>query len=114
MVEGEARREVERQAGQLRDRLLVNYSPLVMYMASCFGARMPSSVDQENMISWGVVGLLDGIETYDPDRPGEKAKFEPYAISKIRWAILDELRSQDWMPRRVRLPAQEVEKATTK
>ncbi len=107
-----ARREAERQAGHLRDRLVVNYSPLVKYVASRVGARMTGVVDQEDMISWGVLGLLDAIETYDPDRPGKKAKFESYAISKIRWSILDELRSQDWMPRRVRLRAQEVEKAT--
>ncbi len=114
MAEGEARREVERQAGHLRDRLVVNYSPLVKYVASRVGARMTGALDQEDMISWGVLGLLDAIETYDPEHPGKKAKFESYAISKIRWAILDELRSQDWMPRRVRLRAQEVEKATTR
>jgi RNA polymerase sigma factor for flagellar operon FliA len=109
-----ARPEIERQAGQLRDRLVVNYSPLVKYVASRVGARVPGAVEQEDMISWGVLGLLDAIETYDPDRPGRKAKFESYAISKIRWAILDELRSQDWVPRRVRLRAQEVEKAATR
>ena len=55
---------------------------------------MPGS-SQEDMISWGVLGLLDAIETIDPDRPGKKAKFESYDISKIRWAVLDEIRSQD-------------------
>ena len=109
-----ARREAKRQAGHLRDRLVVNYSPLVKYVTSRVGARMTGGVDQEDMISWGVLGLLEAIETYDPDRPGKKAKFESYAISKIRWAILDEPRSQDRMPRRVRLRAQEVEKATIK
>ena len=114
-ADDEKRREVERQAAGLRDRLVVNYSPLVKYVASRVGARMTSGViDQEDMISWGVVGLLDAIETYDPDRPGRKAKFESYAISKIRWTILDEIRSQDWVPRRVRLRAQEVEQATTR
>ncbi len=63
------------------------------------------------MISWDVLGLLDAIETFNPDRPGKKAKFESYDISKIRWAILDEVRSQDWVSRRVRLCAQEVEQA---
>jgi RNA polymerase sigma factor FliA len=60
------------------------------------------------------MGLLDAIESYDPDRPGKKAKFESYAISKIRWAIFDQIRSQDWVPRRVRLRAQEIERAKTK
>ena len=59
-------------------------------------------LDQEDMISWGMLGLLDAIETYDPERPGKKGKFESYTISKIRWSILDHLRSQDWVPRRIR------------
>ena len=112
--EEEARREAERQEVQLRDRLVVNYSPLVKYVSSRVGARVPGAVEQEDMISWGVLGLLDAVETYDPDRPGKKAKFESYAISKIRWAILDQLRSQDWVPRRVRLRAQEIDAATAK
>ncbi len=111
----EKRREIARQVGGLRDRLVVNYSPLVKYVASRVGARMTAgAIDQEDMISWGVLGLLDAIETYDPDRKGPKAKFESYAISKIRWSILDEVRSQDWVPRRIRLRAQEVDQATTK
>ncbi len=112
---GERRRELERQVAGLRDRLVVNYSPLVKYVSSRVRARMTAgTVGQEDMISWGVLGLLDAIETYDPHRRGPKAKFESYAISKIRWAILDEVRSQDWVPRRVRLRAQEVDQATTK
>ena len=110
----EARREAERQEGQLKDRLVVNYSPLVKYVASRVGARVPGVVEQEDMFSWGVLGLLAAIETYDPERSGKRAKFESYAISKIRWAILDQLRSQDWVPRRVRLRAQQVEAARTK
>lgn len=110
----EARREAERQEGQPRDRLVVNYSPLVKYVASRVGARVPGAVEQEDMISWGVLGLLPAIETYDPDREGNRAKFESYAISKIRWALLDQLRSQDWVPRRVRMRAQQVEAARTK
>ena len=114
LPDDEVQREAERHAGQLRDRLVVNYSPLVKYVANRVGARVPGAVEQEDMISWGVLGLLDAIETYDPDRPGKKAKFESYAISKIRWAILDQLRSQDWVPRRVRLRAQEIEAATVR
>ena len=84
-------------------------------MASRVGARMAEkSVRYEDMVSWGILGLLDAIETYEPDRPGRKAKFETYAIYKIRWAILDQLRSQDWVPRRVRSRAREVERARIK
>ena len=109
--DGAAASDTERQANQLRDRLVVNYSPLVKYVSSRIGARLTGTVDQEDMMSWGVLGLLDAIETFDP---GRKAKFESYAISKIRWAILDEFRKEDWVPRRVRLKAQEVEKARDK
>ncbi|MDQ4043302.1 MAG: RNA polymerase sigma factor WhiG, partial [Actinomycetota bacterium] len=73
------RSETERESGQLRDRLVVNYSPLVKYVANRVGARVPGVVEQEDMVSWGVLGLLNAIETYDPDHPGRKAKFESYA-----------------------------------
>jgi RNA polymerase sigma factor for flagellar operon FliA len=106
-----ARDDLERRTNQLRDRLVVNYSPLVKYAASRVGARMTGALDQEDLMSWGVLGLLDAIETFDPER---KAKFESYAISKIRWAILDELRRQDWVPRRVRARAQEVDRAVVR
>ncbi len=105
------REDAERQANHLRDRLVVNYSPLVKYVAGRIGARQTNTVDQEDMMSWGVMGLLDAIETFDPTR---KAKFESYAISKIRWAILDEFRREDWVPRRVRLKAQEIERTRDK
>jgi len=62
------------------------------------------------MISWGVFGLLDAVKTYDPERR-RRAKIESFAISKIRWAILDVLLGQNWVPRRVRTRAQEVERA---
>jgi len=110
-AEAAARSELERRANQLRDRLVVNYSPLVKYAAGRVGARVSGPLDQEDLMSWGVLGLLDAIETFDP---GRNAKFESYAISKIRWAILDELRRQDWVPRRVRGRAQEVERATAR
>jgi RNA polymerase sigma factor for flagellar operon FliA len=101
-------RVLERRAEVLRDRLVVNYSPLVKYAAGRVYARGPGLMRHEDLYSWGIVGLLDAIETYDP---GRNTKFESYAISKIRWAILDELRREDWVPRRIRMRAQEVERA---
>jgi RNA polymerase sigma factor for flagellar operon FliA len=98
----------EREARGLRDRLVVNYSPLVKYVAGRISARMSGIVDQEDVVSWGILGLLDAVESYDPVR---RTKFESYAISKIRWSILDELRKADPLPRRVRLRAREVERA---
>ncbi len=62
--------EMERESGRLRDRLVTNYSPLVKYVASRLGARVPGVVEQEDIISWGVLGLLDAVETYDPDFAG--------------------------------------------
>lgn len=100
-------RGLRREVDQLRDRLVVNYSPLVKYVVGRVGARMTGAVDQEDFASWGVLGLLDAIETYDP---GRQTKFETYAINKIRWAILDEFRKEDRVPRRVRMRVQEAER----
>ncbi len=66
-----------------------------------WGARQAPAVDSEDMTSWGVPGLPNATETYDPERRN-RAKFESFANSKIRWAILDELRGPDWRPRRTR------------
>ena len=100
--------EAGRAAVRLRDRVVMNYSPLVKYVAGLLPSRMRGVVDHEDVLSWGVIGLLKAVETFDPSRG---AKFESYAISRIRWSILDEYRSQDWVPRRTRVRAQEVEKA---
>ncbi|HET7478535.1 MAG TPA: FliA/WhiG family RNA polymerase sigma factor [Rubrobacteraceae bacterium] len=107
-AESGKRDDLYREANQLRDRLLVNYSPLVKYVAGRLGGRMTGAFDQEDFMSWGIMGLLDAIQTYEPDRG---AKFESYAISKIRWSILDELRREDRVPRRVRAHVREVEAA---
>lgn len=98
--------EAEREARRLRDRLVVNYSPLVKYVVGVMPSRLRGSFEREDMMAWGVFGLLEAIESYDPSR---EVKFETYAISRIKWTILDELRKQDWVPRRVRTRAQEIE-----
>jgi RNA polymerase sigma factor FliA len=100
------RRTAERELKGFRDRLVVNYSPLVRYVAGRISARMTGPLDREDVISWGVLGLLEAIETYDPER---RTKFETYAISKIRWSILDELRRADPLTRRVRRRVREVD-----
>lgn len=102
---------LQRRAERLRDRLVINYSPLAKYAAGRVYARSGGATRQEDLYSWGVVGLLDAIETYDS---GRNTKFESYAISKIRWAILDEMRREDWVPRRIRMRAKEVEWANAK
>jgi RNA polymerase sigma factor FliA len=102
------RKNAERELRRLRDRLVVNYSPLVKYVACRVSARAIYPVELEEVLSWGVFGLLEAVETYDP---GRRTKFESYAISKIRWAILDELRRLDPLTRRVRRRAREAESA---
>ncbi len=103
------REEILRETRRMRDRLVVNYSPLVKYTVGMMPSRLKAVTDREDMMSWGVFGLLNAIERYDPSR---EVKFKSYAISRIKWAILDELRKQDWVPRRVRKFVQEVEQAT--
>ena len=95
-------------ATEARDSLILNFSPLVKYVAGRVAVGLPSNVEQSDLISYGIFGLIDAIEKYEPARG---IKFETYAISRIRGAIIDELRAIDWVPRSVRFKAREVEKA---
>jgi RNA polymerase sigma factor for flagellar operon FliA len=94
--------------GQLRERLILHYSPLVKYVAGRVGVGLPPNIEQADLVSYGIFGLIDAIEKFDLDRA---IKFETYAISRIKGAIIDELRAIDWIPRSVRYKAREVEKA---
>lgn len=91
-----------------RDQLILNFSPLVKYVAGRLASGLPQSVDTGDLVSYGVFGLIDAIEKYDLDRA---IKFETYAIARIKGAIIDELRSMDWVPRSVRSRAREIEAA---
>jgi RNA polymerase sigma factor FliA len=91
-----------------REHLIVHYSPLVKYVASRVATGLPANVEQADLVSYGIFGLIDALEKFDPAR---EIKFETYAIPRIRGAIIDELRSLDWVPRSVRYKAREVEKA---
>lgn len=102
---------VATRSQEARDKLIVQYSPLVKYVAGRVGVGLPRNVDQNDLTSFGVFGLIDAIEKFDPERG---YKFETYAISRIKGAILDELRSIDWVPRSVRSKARNVEKAMAK
>ena len=93
---------------QLRERLILHYSPLVKYVAGRVGVGLPPNIEQADLVSYGIFGLIDAIEKFDLERA---IKFETYAISRIRGAIIDELRAIDWIPRSVRYKAREVEKA---
>jgi RNA polymerase sigma factor FliA len=91
-----------------RERLILHYAPLVTAVASRVGMRLPSSVEHADLASAGMFGLIDAIEKYEP---GRGAKFETYAGARIRGAIIDELRSTDWIPRSVRTKARAVDRA---
>lgn len=97
----------ETEEVKLRDDLLLYYSPLVKYVAGRISMELPKSVDISDLISYGIFGLIDAIQKFDVDR---KIKFETYAIPRIRGAIYDELRNQDWIPRSVRTRAKQIEK----
>src|SRR5213592_1388988 len=96
---------------QARDELIVHYSPLVKFVAGRVGSGLPQSVEQADLVSYGIFGLIDAIDKFDTDR---NIKFETYAIARVKGAIIDELRSIDWVPRSVRAKARAVEKAYAK
>jgi RNA polymerase sigma factor for flagellar operon FliA len=95
-------------SAQAREQLILHYAPLVKYVASRVATGLPASVEQADLVSYGMFGLIDALEKFDLARA---IKFETYAIPRIRGAIIDELRSLDWVPRSVRFKAREVEKA---
>lgn len=92
----------------VRDRLLVHYTPLVRAVAHRTVAGLPTYVDLADLVQSGVFGLIDAVERFDPERC---PRFESYAVQRIRGAILDELRAQDWVPRTIRGRARELERA---
>lgn len=84
-----------------------NYQPLVSYVARMVATNIPYYVDRDDLVSYGNMGLLDAIERYDPAR---MVKFQTYAMTRIRGAVIDGLRSVDWVPRSVRARAREVDR----
>jgi RNA polymerase sigma factor for flagellar operon FliA len=94
-----------------RERLVLAYSPLVKYVAGKMGSGLPSYVDDADLISYGLTGLISAIERFEPSR---EIKFETYAMSRIKGSIIDELRSLDWVPRSVRTKAREIERMNAK
>jgi RNA polymerase sigma factor for flagellar operon FliA len=91
-----------------REELILNYSPLVKYVAGRVSSGLPQMVETADLISYGLFGLIDAIEKFDLSRG---IKFETYAIARIKGAIIDELRAMDWVPRSVRSRAREIEAA---
>jgi RNA polymerase sigma factor for flagellar operon FliA len=94
-----------------RERLVVAYSPLVKYVAGRMASGLPAHVEEADLISYGLVGLINAIERFEVER---EIKFETYAITRIKGSIIDELRSLDWVPRSVRTKAREIERMNAK
>jgi RNA polymerase sigma factor for flagellar operon FliA len=100
----------ETGSASARERLILHYAPLVKYVASRVATGLPATVEQADLVSYGMFGLIDALEKFDV---GRAIKFETYAIPRIRGAIIDELRAMDWVPRSVRFKAREIDKASS-
>jgi RNA polymerase sigma factor for flagellar operon FliA len=98
------------QSRTVRNQLIVHYSPFARYVAGRVMASLPRHFDEDDLASYGIIGLIDAIERFEPER---NLRFETYAIPRIKGAIIDELRSIDWVPRSVRSKARAVEQAVT-
>jgi RNA polymerase sigma factor for flagellar operon FliA len=90
----------------LREAFIKQYAPLVKYVAGKVAIGMPSNVEFDDLVGFGVFGLIDAIDKYDPEK---NVKFKTYAVTRIRGAIFDELRQIDWVPRSVRQKTREIE-----
>ena len=96
---------------KIRDFFVKQYAPLVKYVAGKVAIGMPNNVEFDDLVGFGVFGLFDAIEKFDPDK---HVKFKTYAVTRIRGAIFDELRTIDWVPRSVRQKTREVEETIRK
>jgi RNA polymerase sigma factor for flagellar operon FliA len=96
---------------KLRNALLERHQPLVRYIAERLLQTLPKSIELDDLVSWGNFGLMDAIRGFEPER---NIKFKTYCTTRIRGAILDQLRSQDWVPRLVRLKAGKIDRALQK
>jgi RNA polymerase sigma factor for flagellar operon FliA len=94
-----------------RERLVLAYSPLVKFVAGRMSSGLPAHIEEADLISYGLLGLIGAIERFEPER---EIKFETFAVARIKGSIVDELRSLDWVPRSVRAKAREIEAAHTK
>lgn len=100
------RKYLKGKDADIREFFTIKYSPLVKYVAGKVAIGMPHNVEFDDLVSYGSFGLLDAIEKFDPNR---EIKFKTYAMTRIRGAIFDELRSIDWIPRSIRQKARQIE-----
>ena len=95
-------------APDLKEQMILEHTPLIRYIVNRIAVRLPPHIDLDDLYSTGVIGLMDAIEKYDP---GKNCKFKTYAEFRIKGAILDQLRSLDWVPRSVRQKSRRLENA---
>lgn len=95
----------------IREFFIKQYAPLVKYVAGKVAVGMPNNVEFDDLVGFGVFGLLDAIDKFDPDK---NVKFKTYAVTRIRGSIFDELRSMDWVPRSVCQKTREIEDAVSR
>jgi RNA polymerase sigma factor for flagellar operon FliA len=105
------RRYKDDDDAKARERLVLAYAPLVKYVAGRMSSGLPAHVEEADLISYGLLGLISAIERFDLSR---EIRFETFAITRIKGSIIDELRSLDWVPRSVRAKAREIERANAK
>ena len=92
----------------LKEQIVIEHTPLIRYIVNRIAVRLPSHIDLDDLHNTGVIGLMDAIEKYDPEK---NCKFKTYAEFRIKGAILDQLRSLDWVPRSVRQKGRRLERA---
>jgi RNA polymerase sigma factor for flagellar operon FliA len=92
----------------LKEQIVLEHAPLIRYIVNRIAVRLPSHIDLDDLHNTGVIGLMDAIEKYDPEK---NCKFKTYAEFRIKGAILDQLRSLDWVPRSVRQKSRKLERA---
>jgi RNA polymerase sigma factor for flagellar operon FliA len=105
-------REAKEQSNEipptLKEQIVLDHTPLIRYIVNRIAIRLPSHIDLDDLHNTGVIGLMDAIDKYDPDK---NCKFKTYAEFRIKGAILDQLRSLDWVPRSVRQKSRRLERA---
>jgi len=92
----------------LKDQIVLEHAPLIRYIVNRIAVRLPSHIDLDDLHNTGVIGLMDAIDKYDPEK---NCKFKTYAEFRIKGAILDQLRSLDWVPRSVRQKSRRLDRA---
>jgi RNA polymerase sigma factor for flagellar operon FliA len=104
----EAKEKYDEIPPSLKEQIVLEHTPLIRYIVNRIAVRLPSHIDLDDLHNTGVIGLMDAIEKYDPEK---NCKFKTYAEFRIKGAILDQLRSLDWVPRSVRQKSRRLERA---